>query len=187
MRNLNFHGGAALPALSTLKPACLLVSAVTNAAVLIFFPACVDAAIPNVRWRFEAAAGSFRRALKFSWDLVGRARRNRPAAFSLADSTVKCVESQPDFLVWGPGGGRFLFSLSCFLLRLRAISFWLLTGRRCAAHFRKRVPVPMAPCSGPIVMVSCELVVSPTAIPWRPRDQSSIETRSRPIPSWSEN
>jgi len=135
MRNLNFYGALALSTLS----GCLWFLAVTP---FDFSALAWIAAIPM----FVAIerAGSFRRALFLGW---------WAGLIETAGGFYWLIDVMRRFADFPWVGAALVFLLFC---ATRAIIFLLFTVLVCA--IRRRIPAPMA-LLGPIVMVSCELLV----------------------------
>ncbi|HMH87160.1 MAG TPA: apolipoprotein N-acyltransferase [Steroidobacteraceae bacterium] len=135
MRNLNFYAALALSTLS----GCLWFLAVTP---FDFSALAWIAAIPM--FMAIERAGSFRRALFLGW---------WAGLIETAGGFYWLIDVMRRFADFPWVGAALVFLLFC---ATRAIIFLLFTAAVCA--IRKRVQVPMA-LLGPIVMVSCELVV----------------------------
>ena len=135
MRNLNFYGALALSTLS----GCLWFLAVTP---FDFSALAWIAAIPM--FMAIERAGSFRRALFLGW---------WAGLIETAGGFYWLIDVMRRFADFPWVGSALVFLLFC---STRAIIFLLFTAAVCA--IRKRVQAPMA-LLGPIVMVSCELVV----------------------------
>src|SRR5450755_2367585 len=135
MRNLNFYGALALSTLS----GCLWFLAVTP---FDFSALAWIAAIPM--FMAIERAGSFRRALFLGW---------WAGLIETAGGFYWLIDVMRRFADFPWVGAALVFLLFC---ATRAIIFLLFTAVVCA--IRKRARVPMA-LLGPVVMVSCELVV----------------------------
>src|SRR3984885_1820586 len=135
MRSLNFYGALALSTLS----GCLWFLAVTP---FDFSALAWIAAIPM--FMAIERAGSFRRALFLGW---------WAGLIETAGGFYWLIDVMRRFADFPWVGAALVFLLFC---ATRAIIFLLFTAAVCAV--RKRAQVPMA-LLGPIVMVSCELVV----------------------------
>src|ERR1700723_3966095 len=135
MRNLNFYGALALSTLS----GCLWFLAVTP---FDFSALAWIAAVPM--FMAIERAGGFRRALFLGW---------WAGLIETAGGFYWLIDVMRRFADFPWVAAALVFLLFC---ATRAIIFLLFTAAVCAV--RKRAQVPMA-LLGPIVMVSCELLV----------------------------
>ncbi|HEY0800373.1 MAG TPA: apolipoprotein N-acyltransferase [Steroidobacteraceae bacterium] len=134
MRELNFYGGLALSTLS----GCLWFLAVTP------FDFSALAWIAAVPMFMAIERGSFRRALFLGW---------WAGVVETAGGFYWLIDVMRRFADFPWVGAALVFLLFC---ATRAIIFLLFTAVVCAIRRRAQVPMTLL---GPIVMVSCELLV----------------------------